>query len=232
MERYFARRDDPKASTDVAGSPDWPIFLSPDDVHPYYWTYGLCEQARLPAKETATAGVRPGNAPLLSYVEDVVQKGACECKKKEQGCEFVPWEQEGIPQLSYFFNYKDGCEVDEDSICLFKAVAQRPKKKDLNSHNNEKLYYSFEPCAEWKGGSNNEVVESLVTFCAFYKLLTVIGFVVCAAVHAYGVIVGFIFLKNSCADPVGTTFTSFDTWADEKLDYDADAWSDPWTDSD
>jgi hypothetical protein len=96
----------------------------------------------------------------------------------------------------------------------------------------DKLYFSFEPSEDWKKGSNAQIVESLVMFCGMYKIMTIIAFVVCAAAHCYALFAGYIFLKSSCADPVGTTFTSFDTWADDKLDYDGDAWSDPWTDSD
>merc|ERR1719387_782533 len=138
-----------------------------------------------------------------------------------------PWETDGYQkQVDYFFGYKSGCEVSEEAPCYFKAW-----KPDKNDHKRKK-YYAFEPCEEWKKGSNIEVQEQLVKFCEMYKLITVCGFCICAAAHCYAILAGFIFLKNSCADPVGTTFTSFDTWADEKLDYDGDAWSDPWTDSD
>lgn len=236
MERFLRRRDDPaKPSLDVAGSPSWPIFIFPEkkpgsnETEELFWTFGLCEEARNPDWDTDAAGEKDlaKVTRLLSYDDEAVRKRKCQCTH-EKWCSFLPWQKDlGIDKVDYFFGYKDGCEVDEDETCYFKAVAKDPKDNTHTKH-----YYSYEPCDEWKKGANNDVLEQLVMFCEIYKLITVVGFCICAAAHVWTILAGFVFLKNSCADPVGTTFTSFDTWADQKLDYDGDAWSDPWTDSD
>jgi hypothetical protein len=227
------KRKDPTVNLEaVVGSPAWPVFISTEKASgvPYYWTYGLCEQERPGDWEPDTSGGAKKTVRLLSYSEESVQKRKCACKRgdeplEEKRCEVRPWQDMKLKDVDYFFGYVDGCEVEDDSACYFKAIAKDPKTS-------KEVYFSFEPCGEWKEGSNQEVLESLVTFCEGYKLVTIVGFLACAVIHVYALFNGFIFYRNSCADPVGTTFTSFDTWADEKLDYDGDAWSDPWTDSD
>jgi len=238
VDYYKLVKNHPTHAVDVPGSPTWPIFqtieMKNNTSHTTYWTHGLCEKARPRDDESVDENaLKRDSGPKLSFSEELVEKKLCRCMYKSESpnelhpCMDYPWMEDMGHNYKpeYFFGYSNGCRVSEDAPCYFKAVA---KHKQTHEH----LYYSFEPCNEWQRGSNNEIVEKLEGWCQNYKILTIVGFCLCAVVHIISILAGAIFLGNSCADPVGTTFTSFDSWADDKLDFDGDAWSDPWTESD
>merc|ERR1719281_78098 len=81
---------------------------------------------------------------ILSYNEDLVQKKTCGCMK-DNWCSWDPWERKGLPTVDYFFNYREGCRVNPEDSCYFKAPSTDPRTHETS-------YYSFEPCEQWKRG--------------------------------------------------------------------------------